>query len=224
MDLDHVPRRRQQVPAAAAPAEIDLAADGRFTGSTGCNRIAGTWTGSAGGSFTITPGPMTQMACVDPAGQAQEQAFTTGLPKVTKAAVSGSTLTLSDDAGAALFTFTEGPEGVEGSYAVTGVNNGKGAVVSTTATEKASITFAADGTVSGNTGCNSFSGTYEVDGAKLTIHGDVAATMMACEPDAQALEQQFLTALGNVTTWERSGQQVTLRGDSGEAQLTLTDA
>ena len=98
-----------QVPAAAAPAEIDLAADGRFTGSTGCNRISGTWTGSAGGSFTITPGPMTQMACVDPAGQAQEQAFTTGLPKVTKAAVSGSTLTLSDDAGAALFTFTEGP-------------------------------------------------------------------------------------------------------------------
>src|SRR6478736_749513 len=48
-----------QVPAAAAPADIDLAANGRFSGSTGCNRISGTWTGSAGGSFTITPGPMT---------------------------------------------------------------------------------------------------------------------------------------------------------------------
>ena len=213
-----------QVPAAAAPADIDLAANGRFSGSTGCNRISGTWTGSAGGSFTITPGPMTQAACVDPAGQAQEQAFTAGLPKVTQAAVSGSTLTLSDDAGAALFTFTEGPEGLEGSYTVTGVNNGQGAVVSTTATETANITFAADGTVSGNTGCNSFAGTYEVDGAEVTIHGNVAATLMACEPDAQALEQQFLTALGNVTTWERSGQQVTLRGNNGEAQLTLTDA
>ena len=126
--------------------------------------------------------------------------------------------------GAALLTFTEGPEGVAGSYTVTGVNNGQGAVVSTAATEKANITFAADGTVSGNTGCNSFAGTYEVDGSKVTIHGNVAATMMACEPDAQALEQQFLTALGNVTTWERSGQQVTLRGNSGEAQLTLTAA
>jgi heat shock protein HslJ len=211
-----------QTPAATAPATLDLVDSGTFTGSTGCNRISGTWTGSADGAFTVTPGPTTLMACTDPAGQAQEQALTAGLPKVTDAVVDGTTLTMSDASGAALFTWTKGPDGLQGTYAVTGVNNGKGAVVSSAATEKATITFGTDGTVSGNTGCNSFSGTYDVDGSTLTINGDVAATMMACEADAQALEQQFLTALGNVGAWERSGQQITLSDAGGAAQLTLT--
>jgi len=97
-----------QTPAAAAPATIDLVDSGTFTGSTGCNLIAGAWTGSADGSFTITPGPTTLMACGDPAGQAQEQALTTGLPKVTDAIVDGTTLTMNDASGAALFTWTKG--------------------------------------------------------------------------------------------------------------------
>ena len=212
------------VPASSTPADLTLAAGGTFTGSTGCNRLSGTWSGAAGGEFTITPGPMTQVACVDPAVQAQESALTGLLPKVTGAEVTGDELILTDDSGATLLTFTAGPEGLVGAYTVTGVNDGNGSVVSSAATEKANITFSASGTVSGNTGCNSFTGGYTVDGATVTIDGNVAATLMACEPDAQALEQQFLTALGNVTTWERSGQQVTLRSASGETQLSLTES
>ena len=165
---------------------------------------------------------MTQMACVDPAGQAQEQAFTTGLPKVTKAAVSGSTLTLSDDAGAALFTFTEGPEGVEGSFTVTGVNNGHGRGGQHDGHGEGEHHLRRRWHGERQHRLQLLHRHLRGRRHKVTIHGDVAATMMACEPDAQALEQQFLTALGNVTTWERSGQQVTLRGNSGEAQLTLT--
>ncbi len=212
------------VPASAVPADIDLAADGTFTGTTGCNRFSGTWEGTAGGAFTITPGPMTQMACADPAVQAQEAALTTMLPEVAGAEVAESRLTLTDADGATLLTLTAGPEGLVGSYTVTGVNNGAGGVVSSAATETALITFDPSGTVSGNSGCNRFTGTYSLDGAAVTIEGDVASTMMACEPDAQALEEQFLTALGNVTGWERSGTQVRLVGPSGEAQITLVDA
>jgi heat shock protein HslJ len=211
-----------ETPAAASPADLEILDDGTFSGSTGCNRISGTWTGDADGAFTITPGPMTQMACVDPAVQAQETAITTGFPEVTDATVSGSTLNFDDSAGVPLFTWAAGPEGIVGSYSVTGVNNGSDAVVSSAATENASVTFAADGTVSGNTGCNSFSGSYEVDGSTITIDGEVAATMMACEGDAQELEMQFLAALANSTTWERSGAQVTLRDGTGAAQLTMT--
>ena len=212
------------MPAANPPAELTLSADGTFTGSTGCNRISGTWTGAAGAAFTITPGPMTQVACVDPTVLAQESALTTLLPQVTGAEVTGTTLTLTGADGSTLLTFASGPEGLVGSYAVTGVNNGSGGVVSSAATERASITFGTAGTVSGTTGCNSFSGGYTVDGAMVTVSPDVASTLMACEPEAQAFEQQFLTALGEVTRWERSGTQVTLRDASGATQLTLTDA
>jgi heat shock protein HslJ len=213
-----------QTPAAANPATLVLAAGGTFTGTTGCNTLSGTWTGSADGAFTVTPGPMTQMACTNSAVPAQEQALTSGLPKVTDSTLDGTTLTFQDASGNALFTWTRGPDGVDGSYTVTGLNNGNGAVVASAATQKATMQFGADGTVSGNTGCNSFSGTYEVTGNNLTINGDVAATMMACETEAQAVEQQFLAALGNVATWERTGQQLTLRDGTGATQITLTPA
>jgi heat shock protein HslJ len=213
-----------QTPAASPAATLDLATGGAFAGTTGCNNLSGTWTGGADGAFTITPGPMTQRACVDPAGQAQEQALTSGLPKVTDSALSGTTLVMNDAAGAALFTWARGPAGIVGSYTVTGVNNGKQAVVSTPATSTATIQFGPDGTVSGNTGCNSFNGSYTVDGSSLEINPDVAATMMACESASQQLETQFLTALSEVASWERSGQTVTLRDPAGSTQLTLTAA
>ena len=44
----------------------------------------------------------------------------------------------------------------------------------------ASATFA-DATVSGNAGCNDYTGSYTVDGEKLTI-GPLAATKKACGP------------------------------------------
>lgn len=214
----------KETAASSSPAGIELAADGTFAGTAGCNQFSGTWEGTADGDFTITPGPMTQMACTDPFVQAQETALTTNLPKVTGAVVTPEALTMTDSSGTELFTWARATDGLVGSYTVTGVNNGKQAVVSTADTSKANITFGDDGTVSGNTGCNSFSGSYTLDGDSLEIDSDVAATMMACEDASQQLEQEFLTALGQVATWERSGTTVTLRDPAGSTQLTLQAA
>ncbi len=212
----------KETPAASSsPASITLSAGGKFAGTTGCNQLSGTWTGDVDGGFTITPGPMTQKACVDPTVQAQETALTTNLPKVTDATLSGTTLQMVDSGGVPLFTWSRGPDGIVGTYSVTGVNNGNQAVVSSAETSKASITFGPDGTVSGNTGCNSFSGSYTLDGTSLEIDSNVAATMMACGDASQQVEQQFLTALSQVASWERSGTTVTLRDPAGSTQLTL---
>ncbi|HEY6530784.1 MAG TPA: META domain-containing protein [Acidimicrobiales bacterium] len=202
-------------------ATISFAADGAFSGSTPCNGMSGTWTDDDG-ALTLELGPMTMRACEDTALQAQETAITTGFPKVTAANVSDETLELTGEGVA--FRFTRGPDGIVGSYKVTGVNNGADAVVSSAATETITIDFAEDGTVSGNAGCNRFSGTYEQDGTALTIQGNVATTMMACDEDATTAEQQFLTALAAVTTWSRNGQPVTLSDSTGATQLTLVPA
>ena len=53
----------------------------------------------------------------------------------------------------------------------------------------ASATFAA-GTVSGNAGCNDYTGGYTVDGDKLTI-GPLAATKKACGPAETVVETAF---------------------------------
>ena len=75
----------------------------------------------------------------------------------------------------------------------------------------ASATFAA-GTVSGNAGCNDYTGGYTVDGDKLTI-GPLAATKKACGPAETAVETAFLAAMGKVATYAVTGGSLELTDD-----------
>ncbi|HET8929706.1 MAG TPA: META domain-containing protein [Acidimicrobiales bacterium] len=56
------------------------------------------------------------------------------------------------------------------------------------------IDFHADGTVSGRAPCNSFDGSFTVDGDSVTI-AKIAATMMACEEPVMDDESTLLEAL-----------------------------
>ncbi len=215
-------RDGETVEAAARPATLDVKDDGKLSGTTGCNSFAGTWTSSGGDAVSIVVGPMTRMACTDEATNAQEQAMITGLAAVSVATLERGSLVLSGEG--VRLNFERGPQGVEGSYQVTGVNNGRDAVVGSAANEAQSIEFSSDGTVSGNSGCNSFSGTYATSGDQLSI-AQLAVTQRACaDPEVDAAEQQFLAALPRVATWDRSGQTLTLRDADGAAQLVLVPA
>ncbi|MBA7661614.1 hypothetical protein ES703_69634 [subsurface metagenome] len=54
-----------------------------------------------------------------------------------------------------------------------------------------------EGTVEGSAGCNSYSGSYEVEDSQLSIPGPIAATEMYCmEPEGvMDQEQQYLETL-----------------------------
>jgi heat shock protein HslJ len=56
------------------------------------------------------------------------------------------------------------------------------------------ITFAKDGTVFGDSGCNRFTGGYTVKGDRITI-GPLASTMMACPQPQMDAEATFLFKL-----------------------------
>jgi len=73
------------------------------------------------------------------------------------------------------------------------------------------ISFSGDGTVSGNAGCNTFSGTYTADGSTLTF-GPLATTRMACEGAKGTLETAYVAALQATTAYELT--------DAGELKLT----
>jgi heat shock protein HslJ len=79
-----------------------------------------------------------------------------------------------------------------------------------------SATFA-DGTVSGSTGCNQFSGPYTVDGDSLEL-GQLAQTQMACAPPADRIEQSYVAALGRVARWRVDGEELVL-ADADDAEL-----
>ncbi len=205
-----------------AVAEATLAFDDNGTaisGSTGCNRFAGTYTQSDS-NLTIAPGPTTLAACADPAAIAQETAILGHLPNVATFTVDKQ-LVLRDSNGTTLLTYDEGLTSLAGtSWTATGINNGKGAVATTTATETVTAVFGSDGSISGNSGCNTYNGTYEASPPnRISITG-VATTRKACAEDLMTLESQYLAALAATTTFGISGTTLKLGNSAGSTQVT----
>lgn len=74
--------------------------------------------------------------------------------------------------------------------------------------------------ISGNAGCNQFSGIYaQTDGA-LKI-GPLSITRIACKPEIMKNEHWFLTALANTTTVELSESTLTLKDATGKTLTVL---
>src|SRR4029453_14728522 len=78
-------------------------------------------------------------------------------------------------------------------------------------------------TVAGTSGCNSYTGSYEVDGEDLTIGPEIASTQMACEEPQTAVEQAYLAALPEVAKFAIADDQLTLSNGDGD-ELLVFDA
>lgn len=78
-----------------------------------------------------------------------------------------------------------------------------------------------EGRVSGNVGCNSFSGGYTREGDRLTIDPRMAMTMMACEEALMALEQAITAHLGAVAGYRQAGQTLELLDAEGAVLILL---
>ena len=75
----------------------------------------------------------------------------------------------------------------------------------------ANLLFGEDGTVTGNTGCNSLFGDYSTD----TGFGPIGSTKMACEEPIMAQESLVLSILGPEATLTIEGSRLTIADLSG---------
>jgi len=188
--------------------------DGRVSGHSGCNRYTASYTVD-GDSLTIGPDiGGTSMAC-PPAQMAVERAYLDRLPQVAKYAIDGKTLTMTDDQGETVLRYeaTEGSEAIQGDWEVTSYYAGT-AITSVLGNVTMTAKFE-DGTVSGNTGCNSFSGPYEIDGQNITI-GPLESTLAACPtPELDTQQTSYLNALQLAKTFQVTGDQLDLFREGG---------
>lgn len=207
-------------PAPSAGAAMMSLTDGKVAGSTGCNTFNGSYT-LDGESLSFGPLAITNMACED-ALMTQEAAVIAGLEATTSYGIEGTSLELLDDAGEAVLTFQVMPPTslTEGTWGATGINNGKGAVESLAAGSTVTAIFGSDGQISGNAGCNQYTGTYTTDGDTIEI-SQLASTKMACADEAvNTQEQNYLAALPKATTWSIVAGKLELRDDSGALQVS----
>jgi len=81
-------------PGQGETPHIELHKKGNFTGSTGCNRMQGSYIASMG-ALQFTPGALTMKACADPVMQ-QEQAMLAAIKGTGAYQITGNTLELKN--------------------------------------------------------------------------------------------------------------------------------
>lgn len=96
-----------------------------------------------------------------------------------------------------------------------------GAQTPVVASAKTTLSFDAEGRVSGSGGCNSYGGQYRVAQGMISFQ-QVVSTMMACtDPQIMQQEQQYFKALESTGKFEISADRLTIAYDSGQALLTF---
>ena len=77
--------------------------------------------------------------------------------------------------------------------------------------------------VTGNTGCNSFSGRARIDGSSITFDLD-PLTRHECDPPVMETEKAIVTALEATHTWAMDGKYLGLLDDHGHYVMKLVRA
>jgi heat shock protein HslJ len=187
--------------------------DGALSGSSGCNQYSGRFR-TDGDRISVGQLASTMMGC-EADRMAQEQAFSAALGGATSwrqtetgsLELSGFTAIVAEPTAAQAPPEPEpsvsGPVGV---WRLTDLGN-----TADFARLQPDIEFGADGGVAGFAGCNTFRGTYTIDGGQLAL-GPLATTRIGCQRPASAVEADYLAALERVTTWSIEGDDRLLLG------------
>jgi len=88
---------------------------------------------------------------------------------------------------------------------------------------RSTINFEDEGRAFGNAGCNSYQGSYQLEGDTLGL-GPLAATRMFCEGPQQEQEDRYLAALGIVERYEIAGGELRLHPAGGGEPTRFTPA
>jgi heat shock protein HslJ len=179
-----------------------------------------------GAVLVVTQPAMTMMACEPAALMDQDTWFSALLTSKPTVSVEGDELTIAATDGTVV-TFLDqsvaNPDvPLEGTtWSVEGLVSDE-AVSSIPAGGRVPSVLLDGGTVTVDTGCNTGSGTYEIDGTEITF-GPIATTRMACtDPAGSATEATVLATLSGTARYEI--QADVLRLTNGSAGLFLRAA
>jgi heat shock protein HslJ len=162
------------------------------------------------------------MAC-PPEVMQQAEAFRAALSGAKTYRVVDGQLQLLGADGAVLASFAAQSRSLAGTtWQVTGINNGRNALVSLVAGSTVTLQFLVDGKVAGSAGCNQYTARYEAEGSKLKISAPASTRRLCPEAGFMEQEQAFLKALEAVSTMRMEGNRVEFRDAQGAMQVVAT--
>jgi heat shock protein HslJ len=190
--------------------------DGKLGANAGCNQMSGAYS-LDGATLVVGNLASTMMAC-DSARQAQDEwltALLTGRPTVTLAGDDLTLATAKDELRLQDRRVAEPDKPLVGTQWKVESIITPDAVTSVAGAEKAAFTFGADGRVTGNTGCNEFSGPYEKTADAITF-GAIAMTKMACTGGADTMERAVVALFdGRPVAYKIEADRLTMTNPDG---------
>jgi heat shock protein HslJ len=191
--------------------------DGEVGGRAACNLYGGEIT-IDGDRIEIGVLSVTEMAC-DPAVMDAESAYLAALADVERWARDDDRLTLSGEVVELTYDLVP-PVADADLVGTTWVLDGliSGDAISSTMGERATLELADDGTISGSTGCRTFSGRYELNDSSVTVT-ELANDDRAC-PGLESQDEHVLAVIGDGFGAAVDGNRLTLTdGDLGLGYL-----
>jgi heat shock protein HslJ len=191
-----------------------------YAGSGGCNWYFGAYN-LDGNDVNMGPATQTRIACESPEGvMDQEKTFIGAVSNTTSYVLENDQLKLYTVGDQLLATLSPAePVPFEGStWSLKFISDGQD--MNPALMEVELTALFEDGEISGSSGCNTYSGSYELDDQDLTI-GPLVLTMMACEDPKGVMDQEsaYVLALESVAGYELVGGVMALVDSEGAPLL-----
>lgn len=196
--------------------------DSRVSGNSGCNNYMGSYV-LKGNEISFSQMGSTMMFCGEEIGEI-EGVYLNNLELAKTFNSDEDKLIFYDEKNQEILNYSKSKTAtLEGqNWEATMVNNGKEAVVSVPEDIKVTAKFE-NGTVSGNSGCNNYNGSYELDGNNIKF-GEIASTMMYCEGPASEVESNYLIALQNTDNYVfENGRLVLKQGETRQVDYVNSE-
>ncbi|WP_329219734.1 META domain-containing protein [Streptomyces microflavus] len=198
-------------------SRLEIDPKGRAKAGFGCNHISAD-ARVEGDRITFGKPVSTQMACDETTEKAEKAALAAMDGEVT-AKLSGEKLTLTTEGGDTIALSEEKPADLVGTrWAVNTLLSGETATTVPADLPKERVphlTFGEDGTVHGNSGCNSFHGKAAVKGSTIDF-GPPAGTRKMCPEAEMEVERAVLAALDGPATYTIKGSTLTVTSKDGK--------
>lgn len=194
--------------------------NGQMVGTTGCNNTSAGYS-TKGSVIAFELGMSTMMFCGE-AENAQEDAIQANIAIAATYQIDGNTMEMMDADGNVILQFSvmESTSLTDTLWQATGINNGSGGVISVLPETTVTAVFAADGTLSGNAGCNIYNTTYQASDGSLNVNPAIITTRRACTEPIAAQEGHYITAIANAASYSMVGDKLELHAADGSLQAS----
>lgn len=203
--------------ATNQPVYIELTADNKVTGFSGCNRFNGTYSIENGSQIKFNQLATTRMACRETEMKLENELLEV-LRTTNNFSISDGKLMLNIGRRAPLAVFNEmSDKPIVNKYWKLKELDGKPVKMAEKQEREQYFMLRSDGSLSGFAGCNYFNGGYVLkDGNRISFNENLAISLKAC-PDVNVDEQAFLKVFGQANNYTIDNDMLRLNSGKKES-------